>query len=163
MRCKKKKNRDNPFLKTNFIYINESDHFICPNNKKVIFKCITKQINKKTGYESTIREYQCEDCDQCPYYQQCCKSQKGGNRTISINEKLERFKQQARENLTSKEGVILRKARGIEIESCFGDIKHNMGFRRFHLRGTKKVDTEIKLIAMAHNLRKLYLKLNNAV
>ena len=159
----KKKNRENPFLKTNFIYINESDHFICPNNKKVVFKCITKQINKKTGYESTIREYQCEDCDQCPYYQQCCKSQKGGNRTISINEKLERFKQQARENLTSKEGVILRKARGIEIESCFGDIKHNMGFRRFHLRGTKKVDTEIKLIAMAHNLRKLYLKLNNAV
>jgi hypothetical protein len=33
-----------------------------------------------------------------------------------------------------------------------------MGFRRFHLRGIKKVKTEFALIAMSHNLRKLHLK-----
>ena len=155
----KKKNKENPFLKSNFMYISESDYYICPNNKKVIFKRTSKQIHKKTGYESTTREYQCEDCNQCPYYQQCCKSETGGNRTISINEKLERYKQEARNNLTSEEGEKLRKKRSIEIESCFGDIKHNMGFRRFHLRGTKKVATEITLVAIAHNIRKLHIKL----
>jgi hypothetical protein len=46
----------------------------------------------------------------------------------------------------------------MEIESCFGDIKHNMNFRRFHLRGKQKVKTEIGLVTMAHNLRKVHLK-----
>jgi hypothetical protein len=50
------------------------------------------------------------------------------------------------------------KRRSIDIESCFGDIKHNMGFRRFHVRGIAKVKTEITLIAMGHNLRKINLQ-----
>ena len=62
-------------------------------------------------------------------------------------------------NLNRNEGWILRKQRSIEIESCFGDIKHNMGFRRFHLRGIEKVKTEFTLIAMAHNLRKIQIKM----
>jgi len=78
-----------------------------------------------------------------------------------VNEKLEEYKRQARENLHSEQGKQLRKRRSIEIESCFGDIKHNMGFRRFHLRGIKKVKAEFALIAMSHNLRKLHLKMQN--
>ena len=120
---------------------------------------IYKQTNRKTGYESTIKEYRCTDCSQCPFYPQCCKSEQGGNRSLSINQILEKHKQHARENLKSEEGEKLRKSRSIEIESCFGDIKHNMGFRRFHLRGMKKVSIEITLIVMAHNLRKLHIKL----
>lgn len=105
-----------------------------------------------------IKEYECSDCPGCPFYARCCKSTKGENRKIQVNEKLENYKQQARENLGSEKGVALKKQRSIEIESCFGDIKHNMNFRRFHVRGLKKVKTEITLVAMAHNLRKLYLK-----
>jgi hypothetical protein len=75
-----------------------------------------------------------------------------------VNEKLEAYKQTARQNLRSEKGSELRKKRSIEIESCYGDIKHNMGFRRFHLRGLKKAETEFTLVAMAHNLRKLQLK-----
>ena len=153
-----KKNKENPFLKDNFAYDAQTDSYTCPNNRKLTLQRINKQTNKKTGYQSTIREYQCENCSECPFYQQCCKSSSGGVRTISLNEKLERYKQQARKNLSTEEGVKLRKARGMEIESCFGDIKHNMGFRRFHLRGMKKVAAEIALVAMAHNIRKLYIK-----
>jgi len=154
----KKKNRENPFVRDNFAYNSQSDSFTCPNNRKIILQRINKQTNKKTGYQSTIREYQCENCSECPFYQQCCKSEQGSNRSVSVNEKLERYKQEARKNLKTKEGEKLRKTRSIEIESCFGDIKHNMGFRRFHLRGMKKVTTEITLIAMAHNIRKLHIK-----
>ncbi|MGY5848717.1 transposase, partial [Salegentibacter sp. HM20] len=38
-----------------------------------------------------------------------------------------------------------------------GNIKQNMGFKRFMLRGMDKVTTEIGLIAMAHNLKKFTL------
>jgi len=80
------------------------------------------------------------------------------NRVIKVNEKLENYKQQARQNLGSEKGITLRKQRSVEIESCFGDIKHNMGFRRFHLRGIEKVKTEWSIVAMAHNLRKIHLQ-----
>jgi transposase len=155
---KKKKNKENPFIRENFAYDNQSDTYTCPNNQQLILKSTSKQTHKKTGYESTIKIYQCTNCSNCPFYEQCCKSEKGNNRTISINEKLDRYKQQARQNLGTEEGEKLRKSRGTEIESCFGDVKHNMGFRRFHLRGVKKVKTEITIVAMAHNLRKVHLE-----
>jgi hypothetical protein len=154
----KKKNKENPFIRENFAYDNQSDTYTCPNNQQLILKSTSKQAHKKTGYESTIKIYQCTNCSNCPFYEQCCKSEKGNNRTISINEKLDRYKQQARQNLETEEGEKLRKSRGTEIESCFGDAKHNMEFRRFHLRGMKKVKTEITIVAMAHNLRKVHLE-----
>jgi transposase len=154
----KKKNRGNPFLKDNFAYDCQTGTYTCPNSQQLTLQRTIKQTNKKTGCVSTIKEYRCSGCSQCPFYSQCCKSGQGENRTLSVNEKLEHYKQQARENLQTEEGEKLRKSRGTEIESCFGDIKHNMGFRRFHLRGLQKVKAEITIVAMAHNLRKVYLK-----
>lgn len=89
------------------------------------------------GYQSQIKEYECSSCAGCRFYERCCKSEQGANPTIKVNEKLDNYKQQARTNLHSQKGFQLRKRRSIEIESCFGDIKWNMGFRRFHLRGLK--------------------------
>lgn len=147
-----------PFLKDNFSYDIATDSYTCPNEKQLTLQSSYFQTHKRTGYQSAIKEYQCNDCQDCPFYQQCCRSTTGGNRLIKVNEKLETYKQQARKNLNSETGNTLRKQRCIEIESCFGDIKHNMAFRRFHLRGIKKVETELSLVAMAHNLRKLQIK-----
>lgn len=149
---------NNPFLKDNFPYDPLTDSYECPNGLRLVFISQYQQTHKRTDYISVVKEYECTDCAGCPFYQQCCKSTKGENRTIQVNEKLENYKQQARENLGTENGIRLKKQRSIEIESCFGDIKHNMGFRRFHLRGLKKVKTEIALVAMAHNLKKVYLK-----
>lgn len=49
----------------------------------------------------------------------------------------------------------MRSLRPIEPETVFGQIKQNMGFRRFYLRGTEKVSTEWGLLSMAHNIRKI--------
>jgi len=146
--------QQNIFLKENFPYDPLTESYECPNGLRLIFKGKHQQTHKRTGYKSVLKEYECSNCSGCPFYQQCCKSTKGYNR----KEKLEEYKQQARENLHTEQGQQLKKQRSIEIESCFGDIKHNMGFRRFHLRGLKKVKTEITLVAMAHNLKKVYLK-----
>jgi len=43
------------------------------------------------------------------------------------------------------------------LEAVFGNIKHNMNFKRFMLRGIHKVNMEIGLIATAHNLKKYSL------
>lgn len=151
------KHKENIFHKDNFPYNADTDSYTCPNNQQLTLQREYQQENERTGFKSTLKEYAYSDCNQCPLYAQCCKSETGGNRTITINLNLEQHKQKARKNLKSKEGEELRKKRSIEIESCFGDIKHNMGFRRFHLRGKDKVKTEITIVAMAHNIRKLQI------
>lgn len=150
--------KGNIFLKDNFYYDPITDTYSCPNDELLTLRSTYTKTHKKTGYKTEFKQYECTNCGECVFYKQCCKSEKGANRTIKVDEKLEQYKVKARANLKSDKGIILRKKRSIEIESCFGDIKHNMGFRRFQVRGLQKVKTEISLIAMAHNLRKVYLK-----
>ena len=51
-------------------------------------------------------------------------------------------------------GLMHRSNRPIEPEACFGNIKFNHGFKRFHLKSTRKTKVEWGLVSLAHNLRK---------
>ena len=62
---------------------------------------------------------------------------------------------QARERLDSETGVELRKRRSVEVESVWGQIKHDRSLRRFLTRGLAKVKTEWGLLALAHNMLKV--------
>lgn len=57
--------------------------------------------------------------------------------------------------LESEKGKKLMRRRGYDVEPTIGDIKSNMGMRRFLLRGRKKVQTEMGLISLAHNIKKI--------
>ena len=70
---------------------------------------------------------------------------------------MEKYKKKARENLLSPIGKELRKKRNVDIETVFGNIKQNQGFKRFNLRGLDKVNVEFGLVAMAHNIKKIGL------
>ena len=153
-----KKFKEDPFRKDNFQYDQASDSYICPNSQRLRYTRTKEEIHKKTGFKSTIKIYQADDCSECKMRELCTKS-KENNRTVMINEQWGIYREIASRNLRSEKGLELRRRRGHEIESCFGDFKHNMGFRRFHLRGLKKVKTEATVVAMAHNLRKIHLAL----
>jgi len=140
------------FRYENFQYDTQNDEFICPENKRLLFS-YTYEEKSKRGYKSTIRVYECEDCSSCPFHDECTKSK--GNRKIRYNPRLDELKTKARDNLNSEKGLKLRSMRGIEVESVFGRIKNNWGFRRFLLRGLEKVKTEWGLICIAHNMAKM--------
>jgi hypothetical protein len=74
---------------------------------------------------------------------------------MQVYRRLERFKGQARELLDSPDGVVLRKRLCIEVESGWGQSKHDRGFRRFLTRGLAKVKTEWGLLSLAHNMLKV--------
>lgn len=152
-----RKYKSNPYLRENFPYDQATDTYQCPTGKLLACSYTRKDVHKKTGYVSHSKIYQAQDCSQCSWGQACTRS-KENNRTLAVSTKLEVYRKLTRQNLHSETGRALRKRRGYEIESCFGDIKHNMGFRRFHLRGLQKVKTEITILSMAHNLRKLHLQ-----
>jgi hypothetical protein len=63
------------------------------------------------------------------------------------------------ERITSETGVLLRINRSIQVEGAFGVIKQDYGFRQFLLRGKRKVETEVLLVAMAYNVNKLHNKI----
>ncbi len=144
--------RDHQFRAENFGYDPESDQFICPADKRLRFQYASRYTTDN-GYLTDRRIYACQDCAGCPLRARCTKAK--GNRQIRISFQLLAYRRQARTNLTSPEGQRLRAARSIEVETVFGHLKHNLGFRRFHLRGLEKVKTEWGLVSIAHNLRKM--------
>lgn len=61
-----------------------------------------------------------------------------------------------RRKLSSVAGCAIYKMRKAIAESVFGQIKERRGFRRFSFRGLANVSAEWKLIALTHNLLKLF-------
>jgi len=144
--------RKHQFRADHFDYDPQKDEFICPNKQHLSY-LYTGKYKTDNGYESQRRYYECKNCQDCPLKSQCTKAK--GNRRIQVCFKLLEYHRQARENLTTEAGRALRKQRSVEVETVFGHVKHNMKFRRFHLRGLEKANTEWGLVCIAHNMRKL--------
>jgi hypothetical protein len=68
---------------------------------------------------------------------------------------LERYKWRMRLRLKSEEGKEMMKRRRGDVEPVIGDIKRNMNFRGFNLRGKWKCEIELGLISIGHNLKKM--------
>jgi transposase len=140
-----------PFAAEHLYYHQEQDYYVCPMGQH-INNIGTYTRKNDNGFEQTITRYQAKNCQGCPLRGVCHKAK--GNRIIEVNHNLNKYKQKAREKLTSEEGIAHRKQRATDVEAVFGNIKQNKGFRRFMLRGKEKVTTEFGLIAIAHNLMK---------
>lgn len=76
---------------------------------------------------------------------------------------LEKYKAMQRMRLESEKGKALLQRRRQDIEPTFGNIKRNLGFRRFFLRGLKKCELELGLVSLAHNLKKIKKRVFNLV
>jgi len=136
-----------------FSYDARQDVYRCPQGRRLLF-LQEHHDSTRTGYKTRSRVYQCESCGGCPVRGACLRG--SGPRTVSVNLHLERLRQEARARLSSAEGKALYLRRGTEPESVFGDVKENQGFRRFHLRGLAKVNVEVGLLSLAHNIKKLF-------
>lgn len=140
-----------PFAAAGLFYNKEGDYYVCPMGQHLNLVGVR---NKKTttGFEQTTHIYKAKNCEGCPLRGVCHAA--NGNRTIEVNHNLNRLKQKADSLLLSEEGIKHRKKRPWDVEPVFGNIKANHHFRRFMLRGIKKVEVETGLVALAHNLRK---------
>ncbi|MGG2055052.1 IS1182 family transposase [Lysinibacillus pakistanensis] len=136
----------------NWPYREEEDVFICPNNRKMLFKRYSQRKNTG-GYEQDYKIYECEDCTDCPLKALCTKAK--GNRQVHWNPVYEEMKAKARAALDDEQKAALYAKRKVDVETVFGDIKGNRSFTRFLLRGLAKTQTEFGLVAIAHNLLKV--------
>jgi transposase len=144
--------KPNPFAADQLKYDLVKDELICPADKRLKYQ-YTFHTKTDNGYRAERRCYEAEDCSGCSLKEQCTKAK--GNRRVHMSFQLKAWRQQASQNLTSQEGQKLRSQRGVEVESVFGRLKEDWGFRRFLLRGKEKVKTEFGLLCIAQNLAKL--------
>ena len=72
-----------------------------------------------------------------------------------------RYERQMKAKLSSEHGDAIYSQRMSLVEPVFGNLKFNLGFTRYRLRGLRKVQGEFLLMCIAHNLKKLAKYLNH--
>jgi transposase len=137
----------------NWEYNKEGKYYVCPNERRLTYR-ETKKRKTASGYPITVDKYECESCKYCRLKKRCTKAR--GNRSVERNERWLRLKWKAQRVVKDERYVALRKQRSIEVETVFGQIKGNQGYRRFLLRGTAKVSTEWGLLTLGYNLKQIY-------
>lgn len=149
---KTRKDKQSPFKVNNLYYNEEKDCFYCPIGQAMTAVSRRTEITR-TGFKQDIVEYEAQNCSGCPLRGPCHKGK--GNKKIAINHNLRYYREKANELLTSERGRQYRSQRGVDVETLFGIIKKNKGFKRFMLRGLAKANVEMGLIAIAHNIQKM--------
>jgi len=140
-----------PFHANNLHYDPENNRLICPMGQHMDF-IGKKQVKTSSGFTQQVNRYEAKRCTGCPVRGRC--HQRKGNRIVELNLRVKQLREQHKERLESERGIENRKKRPVDVEPVFGHIKYNRGFKRFSMRGLPKVDIEMGLIAIAHNLLK---------
>ena len=138
---------EEPFDASNFTYDAEQDVMICPTGPKLPFL----KVRTQKGTESRL--YQCKVAATCPHRATCSKNKVG--RVVSLNAHHAAIEHQ-REKYGSEAGREALGQRSGLIEPVFARIKQHRGFRRWTLRGWKKVSAQWALVTTAENLRIMY-------
>ena len=147
-----KKGKETPdFHQDKLFYNKDKDFYVCPMGQKMN-KTGIKKITNDRGFTQEIHLYQAQNCKGCSLRCICHKSK--NNRTIQVNHKLKKYKAKAKELLLSEKGKKHRSRRPVDVEAVFGNIKQNKKFTRLNLRGNEKVEIEIGLVYLSHNLLK---------
>ncbi|UQZ81403.1 Transposase DDE domain protein [Paenibacillus konkukensis] len=145
------KQHGNPYDKTNFTYIPETDTYVCPAGQTLIHKYT---YYEKDPQKATQWVYMSDACLTCPFQKDCVKSG-SGKRRVKRNEG-DPIREAMRTKVQSDAGKDIYRLRKAIVEPAWGQMKECQGFRQFHLRGEDKVEGEFVLLALSYNLRKLH-------
>lgn len=153
------KHKKNKFHKDNY-EVNEFNNPVCPNGVEFEYQYTRK--NKNSKYNSESKVYKSKGCAGCELTKECNKKS-DRDKTIHINEGLDKYQKEAIEFLDTEEGVKMRVQRSIQVEGAFGVIKEDMRYRRLNSPTMPRVKVEWTLITIGFNLMKHHNKLYRSV
>jgi len=136
------------FTRSDFTYDAETDHYRCPAGER-----LTYQHTRKRGARRQ-RVYGTSACRGCVLKARC--QPKAHLLRRIFRDEAEHLAEAMHERLQSEEGKVRLKARKGSVEPVIGNLKANLGFRRFSLRGLKQVKGELYLMTIAHNINTLF-------
>lgn len=137
--------------RSDFAYHAEEDYYECPMGEKL------EPLKKIKKGKRNYQVYTKTSCQGCVLAHLClAKNNKAGLRSIN-REAREPLAEKMYHRLQTDEAKARLKRRAQTVEPVFGTMKENLGFRRFRLRGLKKVRGEFALMCIAYNLARLYV------
>ena len=125
--------KDETLNHDNYEYDEEKDEIICDGNRYKRTGGYTRKDGKKI----------------LTFYNKGLKKKK--DIPIYFKERL-----RMKEKMSSSDAKKIYELRKITVEPVYGNIKQNLGFREFLLRGLNGVKTEFNLVCIAHNLNKIH-------
>lgn len=134
------------FYKSEYVYDEYYDCYICPNNKVLEYR-----TTNRDGY----REYKScgSECESCPYLSRCTESREHVKTvTRHIWEPYMEICEEIRHTTGMKELYAMRKE---TIERIFGTAKENHGFRYTQIIGKARMEMKAGLTFACLNLKKL--------
>jgi len=141
--------QNNPCSRDKFIFDNKTKRLRCPQG--YLMKPDKVERNPKTG--RYIKIFRGTKCAACRLQAQCTAA---GYRNYEYRPWWEKMKKKIKYKLSLDWIKEIYNQRKIEVETVIGNIKHNLKFNKFLLRGIKKVNIETGLICIAHNLIKIF-------
>ena len=141
----------------NMTYDAEDDSYTCTQGRKLNLRRECTEL--QNGRFVTTAWYRCESCSSCPVREKCCQAKDTEQpKELRVNKTLQELRNASLENITTEYGIYLRLCRSIQVEGAFGLLKNDFGFRRFLTRGRKNIRTELFFLALAFDLKKLWMK-----
>lgn len=134
------------YPRTLFKYDEKTDTFTCPTGR------LLEHSGSSTYKGYHLDHYLCKECEGCPEKAKCTDAEQ---RKISRNER-DYLVRGMRARLDTALGAKIYRERMSIVEPVNGNIKENMGFRQFRLRGLDKTNIEFNLVCIAHNLLKIH-------
>lgn len=135
--------------------INIDDTITCLNGNIGYVDNDTSRHHKKAN--STFYKIDgCNDCDFSLFCKRFMKDKTEDFKIFEVSSELQKFIQQAEDNLLSVEGIEMRVNRSAQVEGAFGIIKQNLNYDRFRRRKLLNVSAEFMLVCLGYNIRKLF-------
>ena len=137
-----------PLRRGHFFYHTQENYYLCPTGHKLHPRT---SRGKKAIYIADPN-----DCGACVLNHICLSSKnKSGARNL-VRDHREGYAEKMFVKLQTDEASSRLKRRATSVEPVIGNLKENLGFRRFKLRGLVNVRGEFALMCIAHNLNKLF-------
>ena len=141
------------FLYRIHVYYNEeTDGMYCPMGQRMERLSDIKRTTDN-GFVQTISRYRARNCKGCPLKCRCHRSRSEKNCTGKSPSEENQGKRTWKAALWWRSEISQPATAGCR--SRIWSLKNNKHFKRFHLRGLKKVEIEFGLLAIAHNLAKV--------
>lgn len=135
---------------TNYSYDKKSDTYTDQKGRIFFFKQHSGKLRgagpwrkrkDHSFYRSTVYEHR--------------DSRTGKKKYLSVSPVWQRHIRKQKEKLSTSQGKLIYRQRMYDVEGVFANIKRNLKFTSFLLRGFIGVSIEWNLISLAHNLKKI--------
>lgn len=130
-----------------FDFIEDGNYWLCPENKKVLFK---KQVIEKGTLKNHYRT-SVDDCRNCPL-KESCLSKSQYSRKISITAYRSEYERNNERLATNKSHKAKRMS---TVEPVFGTLINFLGMRKVNTIGLDQANKCMLMAATAFNLKKL--------